>query len=99
MNALTANATQAYPIAPEMCCTAGNANRSHDLNSDWTCKRNAHAFALGNMRQDIERTRARIATRRSDFHRRNLIAWVANAETRFATEVGYFNADAHVCTG
>lgn len=66
------------------CCGIyGNANRSNDLNSDWTCKRMAHHYGIARTIADIENMEKRV-TKLYGRKRTNLEAWIVDAKQRLA---------------
>lgn len=73
-----ANSTGRY--VPETCLTDG----IFDVNRDWPCKRAAFVSHLITFSNDIDATQRRLDRTTNVYKARNLTAWIADAEIRYA---------------
>jgi hypothetical protein len=89
--------TTAAPITtediPAACGLPGNLDRNGDLHSDWTCKRAAQIYRMYATLKDIQRTEVRMAHLTSDWKRRNLTTWIAEAYDRLAADLRWLATD------
>jgi hypothetical protein len=78
---------------PAACGLPGNLDRGGDLNSDWTCRRAAQIYRKYTTLKDIQRTEARLVRLTSDWKRRNLTVWIADAYERLAADLRWLDSD------
>ena len=68
-----------------------------DMNRDWPCKRLAQVYHLHSEAATIDRERKRLPRLRSEYRRRNLTRWIADAEQRLAHYVATWQLKPCTC--